>query len=101
MCVHFVCAFTHWCTPRLYAHLGCFHLLAFVKNAAMITGMGNSLVVQWLELCTSVLPLVGAWGSIPGWGIEILQAMWYGATRAGGKSQKTRVQISEIILLFF
>ena len=70
------------------AHLGCFHLLAFVKNAARITGMGNSLVGQWLELCTSVLPLGGAWGLIPGWGIKILQAMWYGATKRGEKNKK-------------
>ena len=70
------------------AHLGCFHLLAFVKNAARITGMGNSLVGQWLELCTSVLPLGGAWGLIPGWGLKILQAMWYGATKRGEKNKK-------------
>ena len=80
------------------AHLGCFHLLAFVKNAAMITGMGNSLVVQWLELCTSVL-LVGAWGLISGWGIKILQAMWYGATtRVGGKPPK---QVCKYLRSFF
>ena len=80
------------------AHLGGFHLLAFVKNAAMITGVGNSLVVQWLELCTSVLPLVGF---DPWLGNRDPASYMVWCHQERGESQKTRVQISEIILLFF
>ena len=43
----------------------------------------HSLVGQWLELC--VLTAEGQ-SSIPGWGIKISQAMWYG--------QKTKMKAS-------
>ena len=83
-------------------HLGCFHLLAFVKNAAMITGMGNSLVVQWLEFCTSVLPSTGGGLGFDPWlGNQDPASCVVWCHQEGGKKQKTRVQISEIILLFF
>ena len=35
--------------------------------------MGNSLVVQWLGLCTFTTE---GTGSIPGWGNKIPQAVW-------------------------
>ena len=35
----------------------------------------DSLVVQWLRLCTSK---AGATGSIPGWGTKIPHATWHG-----------------------
>ena len=37
--------------------------------------LGPSLEVQWLRHCTS---MVGGMGSIPGWGIKIPCATWYG-----------------------
>ena len=40
----------------------------------MVT-IGNSLTVQWIELCAS---FAGGIGSIPGQGIKILQATEYG-----------------------
>lgn len=46
---------------------------------------GNSLLVQWLGLC--VLTAKGL-GLIPGQGIKITQAMWWGAPLAPKNSMR-------------
>ena len=46
--------------------------------------MGNSLVVQWLELHASI---AGGTGLIPGWGTKIPQAVWRHSP------QKTKVDL--------
>ena len=52
---------------------------------------GNSLVVQWLRLCTSTPE--GA-GSIPGWGMEIPRGV------AKKKKKKKKKQFQSFVILF-
>ena len=49
--------------------------------------LGNSLAVQWLELCTFTAKGLS---SIPGQGTKILQAMWYSFKEKGVKMASYR-----------
>ena len=47
--------------------------MTVTRSSIYLAVMGNSLVVQWLGLCT--LTAEGL-GSIPGWGTKIPPALW-------------------------
>ena len=48
---------------------------------------GNSLAVQWLELCAST---VGGLGLIPGLGTKILHAQWNSQEKKERKKERTK-----------
>ena len=54
---------------------------------------GNSLAVQWLRLHTST---TGDTGSIPGWGIKTLHAMWP-KKKKKEREKETKISISELV----
>ena len=54
-------------------------------NSMLCTDQGNSLVVQWLELCAIT---AGDMGFIPGGGTKIPYAPWHGQKTNKQKKQK-------------